>query len=62
MLKGHWTNTICKRWSCFRKGLSHLRVGEMVEFVGKDLFGMALNLEKDVLVLLSLEMMYYSTR
>jgi len=31
----------------FMTGLPNVRVGEMVEFVGKDIFGMALNLEKD---------------
>jgi F-type H+-transporting ATPase subunit alpha len=31
----------------FVTGLPDIRVGEMVEFVGKNLFGMALNLEKD---------------
>jgi len=31
----------------FVAGLENLRVGEMVEFVGKSIFGMALNLEKE---------------
>jgi len=31
----------------FMTGLPDVRVGEMVEFVGKNIFGMALNLEKD---------------
>jgi F-type H+-transporting ATPase subunit alpha len=31
----------------FITGLPNVRVGEMVEFVGKNIFGMALNLEKD---------------
>jgi len=31
----------------FITGLPEVRVGEMVEFVGKNIFGMALNLEKD---------------
>jgi F-type H+-transporting ATPase subunit alpha len=31
----------------FISGLPHVRVGEMVEFVGENIFGMALNLEKD---------------
>lgn len=46
--------SFCKRRSCFRIGLEDIRVGELVEFVDKQVYGMALNLEREQVVLLCL--------